>query len=308
MTLREALHLGQKKLRSRGCPGSDPGWEAELLLSRACRLSREAILTAPDRTLTRDRIKRYLSFLRRRQKREPIAYIVGTAWCRGLEFRVSRNTLIPRPATESIIDAALSACSRHQNAAIFDIGTGCGCIAVSLAKAMPKARITATDVSHAALRRAKNNADLHHVGGRIAFRRGNLLRPVEKSGIAPKRAIVIVANLPYLPTERLAGLDPEIKDFEPLTALDGGPDGLDPYRRLIDQAAARFRRADLHLILEALPEQVGTLTAFAEKKLPGLRTEKITNLSGICVGAVMSSACTASPRRTADARGQGTAA
>jgi len=292
MNLRQALILGQKNLRTHVCAGSDPAREAELFLSRAAGLTREAILASPEFGLNGKQERLFRTMLDRRRKHEPVAYIVGTAMCRGLEFEVDRHTLVPRPATESIIDAALAACSLHPDAAVIDVGTGSGCVAIALAKEMPKARVLAVDTSAAALKIARRNASLNRVAARLAFKKGDLLLPLRKLAFGRKKAIIIAANLPYLPTAAIAGLEPDIRSFEPVTALDGGRDGLDLCRRLIDQAALFWPGRDIHVAMELLPEQYGPIGDHARKKIPGIRTEKIMNLAGVCVGAAMRSACT----------------
>jgi release factor glutamine methyltransferase len=295
MDIRSSLIMGQKALSQHECAGSEPALEAELLLGKAVGLSRETILATPDLILTTEQNQEYLRLLERRMRHEPAAYIVGSAACRGLEFEVDRSTLIPRPATESIIDAAANACYWHPDAVVIDVGTGCGCIAVSMARDVPEARFLAIDTSVAAIRVARRNAETHHVADRLDFRKGDLLSPIEKKDVNPDEPVVIVANLPYLPSASIAGLIPDIRLFEPLTALDGGQDGLDNYRQLIDQAVSLFPYKDLHVIVELLPEQFGPLTEYAEKAMPGVRTDKIMNLAGVCVGAAMRSACAIAP-------------
>ena len=293
MTLREALIIGRKELSGHRCPDSDPDREAELFLCRAAGLSREAALAAPEAELSGAQQKHFLAYIKRRLAHEPAAYIVGTAWFQGREFSVSPATLIPRPATETVADAAAAACARHPLALVLDVGTGSGCVAVYLAAAFPEARVIGLDVAAAALKTARRNAAAHRVGRRATFRRSDLLAGLSRTDAAPGRAVVIAANLPYLPSAIISGLAPEVRDFEPRIALDGGPDGLDLCRRLIGQAADRFAGADLHLVLELLPEQYAPLAAFARKKIPGLKAGRILNLSGICVGAALRRGCAA---------------
>jgi len=291
MTLRQALLFGQKILASHDCHDSDPPREAELLLGRATGLNVETILARPETKLSAVQARLFKSYLRRRLRHEPAAYIVGTAWFRGLEFAVTPATLIPRPATETIVETALAVGERHPDAAVFDVGTGSGCIAVTLARSLPKTEIVATDASGAALKTARKNAVLHGVGKRIAFHQADLLSNIKGTDINTGRATLIVANLPYLPTGLITGLAPEVRDHEPATALDGGADGLDHYRRLFDQTAALLAYSDVHLVLELLPEQYRPLVALAKKKLPDIQAGKIVGMSGVCVGADLRSAC-----------------
>ncbi len=293
MTLREALAAGRKALAAHRCGDSHPDRETELFLEKASGLSREAILASPEKRLTSAQAGLFRSCLRRRLRHEPTAYIVGTAWFRGREFLVSPATLVPRPATESLAETAVAVIARHPGMTVIDVGTGSGCIALALAAETAAARIIGLDASPAALKVAKKNTGRAGTAGRIAFRRSDLLSGLKKTDLPRNGAVLVVANLPYLPSAMIPGLEPEVRDHEPAAALDGGADGLDLCRRLVEQAAVRLPSADLHLVLEILPRQYRPLLAFAQKKFPGLRAEKIFNLSGTCVGASLASGCAA---------------
>jgi release factor glutamine methyltransferase len=174
----------------------------------------------------------------RRERREPMSAIAGHREFWGLEFDVTPAVLAPRPETEIIIESALAVAGTalapargvSAPAAIVDVGTGSGCLAVALALEFPSARVIATDVSTAALGVATSNAERHGVAGRISFRHASLLEGVDT------RASLIVSNPPYVPTGDIAGLPPEVRDWEPHEALDGGVDGLDVVRALLGQA------------------------------------------------------------------------
>jgi len=177
--------------------------------------------------------------LHRRERREPLPYITGVREFWSLEFKVDLRVLIPRPETEVVVETALrllsQAASRKPPAAILDVGTGSGCIAIALAKELSQTEIWATDVSADALVVASENAWHHGVAERIRFRQGDLFAPVmgKEDGFA-----LIVANPPYIARPELTALQPEVQDWEPSAALDGGPDGLDFYRRLLREGPA----------------------------------------------------------------------
>ncbi len=177
----------------------------------------------------------------RRAGREPISSILGWREFRGLDFEVGPDVLAPRPETEIIIDEATACVGRGFSLAeatlkgrptserplIIDVGTGSGCLAICLAREFPSARVVATDLSEAALALAARNARRHGVAERIEFVRASLL-----DGVAG-RAALVVSNPPYIPTSDIARLDPEVREWEPAQALDGGPDGLDVIRALV---------------------------------------------------------------------------
>ena len=165
---------------------------------------------------------------------QPIQYQNGSVEFFGRTFFTDPRALIPRFETEFLINKTIAWCAQkplQQKWSIMDIGTGSGVIAISLALELPTANITAIDASVSALALAGKNALRHNVVDRISFKQGNLLTDFDG------RADIIVANLPYLPTERIQCLDSSVKDFEPHQALDGGTDGLELYRQLFDQMA-----------------------------------------------------------------------
>lgn len=160
----------------------------------------------------------------RRAKREPLQHILGSQEFCGLEYEVTPDVLIPRHDTEVLVSEAIT--RRPDARSALDIGTGSGCIAVSLQKRLSKAVVTATDISEAALTVARRNAEKH--GAAIEFLMGSLFAPV-----AGRRFDLIVSNPPYIPTADIERLDQEVRDYDPRAALDGGSDGLDLYRALI---------------------------------------------------------------------------
>lgn len=173
---------------------------------------------------------------------QPKQYLQGFVEFYKLKFKVDGRVLIPRPETELLVDEVLAFVgSDPRTLTILDMGTGSGNIAISLAKNLPNARIFATDISEEALELAKENAKLQNVSDRIIFVVSDLLQSFyDSSLITLPSSLILVSNLPYIPTQRIPYLDPSVKDFEPRIALDGGVDGFELYRKLFRQINHKF--------------------------------------------------------------------
>ncbi len=233
-TLADLLHEGIARLAKAGIPNFQQ--EAIWLIEFALDTTHLAVRLEGQREVTAAEQRRAAMVFARRATREPLQYILGNQEFCGLEFRVEPGVLIPRPDTELLVEALLShAGSARPAAMIADIGTGSGCVAVTLSRALPSTMTYATDVSPAALELARENAARHGVGDRIVFRAGDLFEPLRGLGCEGKLA-AIVANPPYIPSGELALLQPEVSRFEPWLALDGGTDGLAVHRRLLHDA------------------------------------------------------------------------
>lgn len=196
-------------------------------------------------------LKGYTEFYVLRSKRQnsvhnpPEQYLKGYTEFYKLRFRVTPDVLIPRPETELLVDETLSfarSIPKGLSLKVLDIGTGCGNIAISLAKNLPDTKIIATDISSKALKVAGQNARLHKVSDKIIFLKSNLLSNFSQLNRSDdlSKVDVIVTNLPYIPSERIPYLDSSVKDFEPLIALDGGKDGFEIYRKLFEQIKAKM--------------------------------------------------------------------
>lgn len=201
--------------------------EAEWLLCSATDLDRVGLYLNFEKPLSESELSAFRAMVARRAKREPLQHILGTQEFFGLEFAVSPAVLIPRHDTETLVEEALAILPDAKK--ILDIGTGSGCIAISLAKQLPAASVTAVDISAEALEVAKLNGENNAVN--VEFLHGSLFEPV-----AGKRFDLITSNPPYIPTADINNLTPEVRDFDPRSALDGGFDGLDIYRILIPAA------------------------------------------------------------------------
>lgn len=205
--------------------------EAEWLLCAATGLDRVGLYLNFDKPLNDDELAACRTLVSRRGKREPLQHILGSQEFDGLSFAVSPAVLIPRHDTEVLLEQAV--CRAPAAASVLDIGTGSGCIAIALGHRLPQARITAVDLSEAALLVARSNAGINSVT--IEFLQGSFFQPVTGRAFD-----LIVSNPPYITTAELDQLQPEVRDFEPRLALDGGPDGLAAYRSIASEAPAHL--------------------------------------------------------------------
>lgn len=207
-----------------------PRLDAELLLAQSLGLSRVQLYMQFDRPLSDAELQAYKGLLKRRGEREPLAYILGKKEFYSMEFEVMPTVLIPRPETELLVEKAIQILqpSSAQPLRLLDIGTGSGCIALSLAKHLPQARVSAIDVSEAALEVARKNAELHGLADRVEFFHIDFREAASRAALSGPFDL-IASNPPYIARDEIAKLAPELA-FEPMQALDGGPDGLDFYR------------------------------------------------------------------------------
>jgi len=214
---------------------SNPRHEALWVLEYALGVTGLELHTNPDAPLDAEKCRRAVSLIHRRALREPIQYVLGTQEFFGLDFIVRPEVLIPRPETELLVEETITLLRSATRPVILDVGTGSGCLAISLAVHLPRAMIIASDMSVAALHIARLNAMRLGVSQRILWVAGDLLAHLLSGNLAGK-VTAIIANLPYISHEEWDHLSPDVKDFEPRLALDGGPDGLDLYRRLLREA------------------------------------------------------------------------
>ena len=238
MTLREALTRATSQLDQNPDLRADALRDAALLLRHALAISHATLIANPDRSITLDQQAAYQALLLRRLTNEPIQYITGEQEFYGLGLRVTPAVLIPRPETEILVEAVLAELDGSVPLRILDVGTGSGAIAIALAHHLPNAQIVAVDLSPTALEVAAANIARHELGGRIDFLVSDLLGELA----ADERGFdAIVSNPPYVPTGDRETLHPQVRDFEPASALYAGDDGLDIYRRLISQAWAALK-------------------------------------------------------------------
>lgn len=220
--------------------------DAEVLLAHVLGQSRAYLYGYSEKELSQQTYSQFRAMLEKRVEGVPVAYLTGMKEFMSLVFQVDNRVLIPRPETELLVELAIDTAkdlldtTSREFLTIVDVGTGSGAIAVSGAKLLPALRFYAIDVSTGALEVARTNAQSMGVASRITFLQGDLLKPLENRTLS-EPIDIILANLPYIPREDVAGLQKEVVLHEPHLALDGGDDGLELYRRLIPQASKLLR-------------------------------------------------------------------
>ncbi len=251
-----------------------PRLDAQVLLGHILEKPRSWLLAHPEADITPQQKKALSRALSRLEAGVPLPYILGHWEFYGLDFNIDPTVLIPRPETELLIDQALAWLRAHPDRRrAADIGTGSGCIAVTLAKLIPDLHVTATDISPRALQIARSNAEKHHVAERISLLKSNILPTVKTNADFD----LICANLPYIPTETLHTL--KVYGREPTLALDGGPDGLDLIQPLLRQAPRRLTRGGL-LLIEIDSSHSDRAISLAREAFPNADVRLLPDLAG----------------------------
>lgn len=237
MTYREALSRGELLLEEHGI--EDAKVDAWLLLAMVCKMDRNYYYMHMNEDITEEQQAEYTSVLKKRAERIPLQYITGEQEFMGLKFLVNSNVLIPRQDTEVLVEEALKKIKPGME--VLDLCTGSGCIIISILKNAPEVTGVAADISKQALNIAKENAKLNEVS--VRFETSDLFNSIKGT------FDVIVSNPPYIPTEEITKLMPEVRDFEPYDALDGKEDGLYFYRKII-QEGKQYLKPDGYLMFE----------------------------------------------------------
>ncbi|MDD5594119.1 MAG: peptide chain release factor N(5)-glutamine methyltransferase [Candidatus Margulisbacteria bacterium] len=276
MNLTEAIDWGTDQLTAKQI--EEARLEAEILLVHDLGIKKSELILNQSLAIDDKAFKRYKELIARRLKHEPTAYITGYQPFMSLDFMVNRSVLIPRPETEILVETVIKSVRSSEfgvgSFVIADIGTGSGAIAVSLAKNLSGIKMIGIDSSSEALKVAQKNAEVHRVADRCQFIKGNLLEPLKE------KINIIVANPPYIPSAEIGKLQPEVKDWEPKQALDGGKDGLDYVRKLIDQASNHLStQPPNYLFLEFGFGQAGAVESLAKVKFKNV--EIIKDYAGI---------------------------
>ncbi|PKB65424.1 MAG: protein-(glutamine-N5) methyltransferase, release factor-specific [SAR202 cluster bacterium Io17-Chloro-G2] len=272
--LRETLQQTHHSLETLNIP--DARLEAEVVVMNVLRMPRHEIFAQQEREITPQQENDISAILDRRRQREPLAYIFGYKEFYGINLAVTPDVLIPRPETESMVEHALFMALMGMETpqlVVADVGTGSGAIAINLAIHLPAAHIYAIDNSEPALRVAAYNVQSHNVADRITLCYGDLLEAMPEMSDPPgppPLLDLIVANLPYIPSQRIPTLQPEVQK-EPKAALDGGEDGMEVITRLFSQAGNHLKETGV-ILLELDPEQVPAAQALAEKHFPEAET------------------------------------
>jgi release factor glutamine methyltransferase len=292
-TILDLLRWTTERFQKEGL--ATPRLDAEVLLADTLGRNRVGLYTHFDQPLQEDELARFKERIKRRLAREPVAYILGKREFWSLDFKVTPDVLIPRPDTETLVAEALKAAGEFakknpsdspssnggpgdldRGIQILEIGTGSGAIGIILAKELPSAAIVATDCSAKALRVAEENAERHGVRERIVFLEGDLFGPLKEGD----RFDLVVTNPPYISQPQLPLLDREVRDFEPLMALDGGPTGLEFFQRTLAQVGLHLRAGGWFLA-EIGAGQDQEVRRLAEKKPSLEELAFIPDLAGI---------------------------
>lgn len=267
--LRAHLQAAARALIDAGCDDTldEARLEVEVLYAEASGLTRAAVLARGSDEPDPAALETFEATLARRLAHEPLAYILGRREFYGMTFAVRRGVLIPRPDTETLVEAALAAVRAHPASRrlvrVADVGTGSGAIALTLARHAPTAKVWATDQSTEALAIAGANRRTFHLESQVVLLAGDLLEPL----LDPLH--VVVANLPYIPTAEVDTLAPEVRDWEPRGALDGGEDGLAPFRALAAQLPEHLAEGPNALLLEVGAGQASEVASIVTAALGG---------------------------------------
>ncbi len=270
MTLRSAWMQARSRLERAGI--EDASLESEVLLRHALDIDRAAFFAALEEPTDASGLERADSLVERRERGEPLAYILGRREFYGLDILVTPAVLIPRQETELLVDGILEIGGGRDDLTIADVGTGSGAIAVAAAVNLPSCRVYATDTSESALGVAEASCRMHGVEGRVELMHGDLLDPLDM------QVDIIASNPPYVRTDEMAGLSREV-GHEPVEALDGGRDGLDVVRRLFEQAPAVLKPGGAMLV-EIDPRQLQPVMSLAAAAFPNGRVSHRRDLSG----------------------------
>ena len=271
MIISEWLKHARDRLTQTNCP--DPDIDARWIAEDVLCLTRQELVFEGDRAIPRQQLYRLEAMLDRRAAGEPVQYILGSADFMGLRFRVDGAVLIPRQDTETLVEAALIELrQRPGSPALLDLCAGSGCVGLSLASLAPHARITLADISPEALEVA--HANQKDLGVKAELRQGDLFNAVGR-----ERFDIIASNPPYIPTGALSGLQREVR-FEPRIALDGGPDGLDFYRRIAEGAADHLNPGGA-IFLEVGIHEARPVLDLVKAHLPCAEAGTVRDLNGI---------------------------
>jgi len=271
-TIAEAIEACRDRLRS---VSRTPWLDARLLAQYVTGLDASAVIAYGDTSIDTRRRSRLFELAERRARGEPVAYIIGRkAFC-GLEIAVDRRALVPRQETEELVLACVDDWAGHAPA-IAEIGTGSGAIACALAHLIPRAHITASDISAEALELAAHNVNELGFAEQVTLVQSNLFTQFPDDA----RFDVVIANLPYVGTDNLAELEAGVRDHEPAQALLGGPDGLDVYRRLVDQLPERVRSGSA-LYFECAPRSADPLRSLVAATFTSAQTEIKKDAAGL---------------------------
>lgn len=264
ITFGEILDVGIKRLKQANI--ADASIDAERLLMYLMNENRTFIYLHRNDGTDENHADAYFELIDRRAEGEPLQYIVGEQEFMGLSFNVNEAVLIPRQDTETLVETALSfAKNKKGSISILDMCCGSGAIAISMAYFLPKSKLTACDISEAALNVARSNAKKNGVEKKINFIESDLYMPVQKKKPMKDKFDMILCNPPYIPSYVIPTLQREIKDHEPVAALDGGEDGLDFYRKMVTDSAVHLKKGG-YILFEIGHDQADDVAALLEEE------------------------------------------
>jgi release factor glutamine methyltransferase len=274
--IKEALHYAEASLSAEEI--EEARLEAEILLEYALKIDKVNLYLQLEQAISPSDFDQFWQLVSRRFHHEPLAYILKQYQFYGFDFYLEQGVFIPRPETELLAEEAVKFAQQYfpmgRNLSLADVGTGSGVIAITLALLLPQAEVYAMDISPTALRCAAINCQRHQVSQRVQLLLGNLLSPL------PQPVNIVVANLPYISDKELNSLSPEIREFEPHSALAGGADGLDKIRQLLPQVKEMLRLPGL-IVLEIGLGQESAVSDLAKEFFPNAEVNTLADLSGI---------------------------
>ena len=266
-TLVKAWTAARDRLKAAGI--DSPVIDARLLVEAAASAQRVDLISDPHRQLTEAQAAELEGYLARRERREPVARILGRKGFWKIALTLTPHVLVPRPDTETVLDVALAAFDEYRAFSVLDLGVGSGAILLAILAERPLAKGLGIDVSEEALAVARENAARLGLENRAA-----LLRSDWTAGLADDGFDLVVSNPPYIPTGDIEGLDPEVRDHEPRLALDGGPDGLDAYRILAPEVLRVLKPGGIFAVEIGWDQSAAVETLFREAGAEEVRTQK----------------------------------
>jgi release factor glutamine methyltransferase len=303
LVITEAIKFGEEELKIAGIENSY--WEARWLLAFVLKTNLPDLIINNQKKLSDVQLQEFHNLIFKRKQRIPFAQIVSSQEFFGLEFKITPDVLVPRPETEILVEEGVRIIGRgtgkgggRKTPIVIDVGTGSGCIAIALAKNIPEIKIFAIDLSSKALEIAKENAKIHSISEKITFLQGDLFTPLNeiyntrhcevdagcrgnsKRNNEYNKAHIIISNPPYIAASQILELEPEVKDFEPIIAIDGGSDGLDFIRRLIEQSVI-YLKPDGVLIFEIGYDQAEKVENLLQKSGHYKNFEFVLDYNGI---------------------------
>ncbi len=280
MKIVDALRNATTRFRDAGI--SDAGRDASVLLTHIFSGDREIQYREPEKQLTEKQYSQFQAYVDRRCKREPVSYILEVREFWSLDFTVSEHVLDPRPDSETLIEAVLKhALNYGEPNRILDLGTGSGCLLLTLLTELKNATGVGVDISEEALAVAKKNADQLDLSDRSQFMKSSWF-----SGVSGQFDLIL-SNPPYIDTSDIEGLQPEVRNFEPLQALDGGPDGLDCYRSIISDIAPYLTQGGAAIFEVGIDQAGDVLALLEEQAFTSLQVHTDLASVGRCVSGIL---------------------